>query len=134
MMSVSCGNQVVSMACLDCGLKLAWQLQILRFPCYLHVISMVSIWTPCDFKCRHHMVSNVDTIWFPHGHHMVSIWTLCGVQETTWKPAEETALHEGVRKFAVFAFCVLCLCLAFCVLCLEAVFSNIMFFSIKSLS
>ena len=39
-----------------------------------------------------------------------------------------------VRKFAVFAFCVLCLCLAFCVLCLEAVFSNIMFFSIKSLS
>ena len=40
---------------------------------------------------------------------------------------------EGVLKFAVFAFCVLCLCLAFCVLCLEAVFSNIIFFSIKSL-
>ena len=38
-----------------------------------------------------------------------------------------------VLKFAVFAFCVLCLCLAFCVLCLEAVFSNIIFFSIKSL-
>ena len=39
-----------------------------------------------------------------------------------------------VRKFAVFAFCILCLRLAFCILCLEAVFSNIMFFSIKSLS
>ena len=55
---------------------------------------MVSIWTSCDFKCGHQMVSNADTIWFLHGYHIVSMLTPCGVQETTWKPAQETALHE----------------------------------------
>ena len=47
---------------------------------------MVSRWTPHGFKCGHHMVST--------GHNIVSTWTPCGVQETTWKPAEKRALHE----------------------------------------
>ena len=64
MMSVLCGNQVISMACLDCGLKLVWKLQILWFPCSFHVISIVSTRTPCGFQVNT-MVSNVEAMWFP---------------------------------------------------------------------
>ena len=71
-MSFPGGNHMVSMCCLNCSLKLTWKLQISWFPCCLYVISMVFIWTPCDFKCRNPVVLNVDTIWFPHGHHVVS--------------------------------------------------------------
>ena len=40
--------------------------------------------------------SKVDTMWFlqdttgfPHGCHVVSIWTACVVEVTTWKPAQK---------------------------------------------
>ena len=63
------------------------------------------MWTPCGFQVDtmwlsggHYMVSNVDTTWFPGGHymvstghHMVCTWTPCGVQETTWKPAQKNS-------------------------------------------
>ena len=48
---------------------------------------LVSIWMP-------HSV-HIDTTWFPHEYHMVSTWTPYGVQETKWKPAQKTALHEA---------------------------------------
>ena len=73
-------------------------------------------WTPHGFQVDH-AVSNVDTMWFPSGHHVVSEWTRCGFsmdamwfphgyhmvstlilhgfQETTQKPAQKTALHEA---------------------------------------
>ena len=48
------------------------------------------------------MVSKVDTMWFPqdttwfpHGCHVVYIWTPCVVEVTTWKPVQKTALHEA---------------------------------------
>ena len=76
------------------------------FPCAHHVVSR---WTPFGFQVDtmwfpggQHRVSKVDTMWFlqdttgfPHGCHVVSIWTPCVVEVTTWKPAQETALHEA---------------------------------------
>ena len=54
------------------------------------------------FPGGQHMVSKVDTMWFPqdttwfpHGYHVVSIWTPCVVEVTTWKPVQKTALHEA---------------------------------------
>ena len=54
------------------------------------------------FPGGQHRVSKVDTMWFlqdttgfPHGCHVVSIWTQCVVEVTTWKPAQKTALHEA---------------------------------------
>ena len=54
------------------------------------------------FPGGQHRVSKVDTMWFlqdttgfPHGCHVVSIWTPCVVEVTTWKPAQKTALHEA---------------------------------------
>ena len=54
------------------------------------------------FPGGQHRVSKVDTMWFPqdttgfpHGCHVVSIWTPCVVEATTWKPAQKTALHEA---------------------------------------
>ena len=44
------------------------------------------MWTPHGFQ--------VDTTGFPHGHHVVSTWTPCGVQETTWKPAQKQLCME----------------------------------------
>ena len=76
------------------------------FPCAHHVVSR---WTPFGFQVDtmwfpggQHRVSKVDTMWFlqdttgfPHGCHVVSIWTQCVVEVTTWKPAQKTALHEA---------------------------------------
>ena len=54
------------------------------------------------FQGGQHMVSKVDTMWFPqdttwfpHGCHVVSIWTPSVVEVTTWKPVQKTALHEA---------------------------------------
>ena len=54
------------------------------------------------FQGGQHMVSKVDTMWFPqdttwflHGCHVVSIWTPSAVEVTTWKPVQKTALHEA---------------------------------------
>ena len=54
------------------------------------------------FPGGQHRVSKVDTMWFlqdttgfPHGCHVVSIWTPCVVEVTTLKPAQKTALHEA---------------------------------------
>ena len=54
------------------------------------------------FPGGQHRVSKVDTMWFlqdtagfPHGCHVVSIWTPCVVEVTTWKPAQKTAMHEA---------------------------------------
>ena len=79
---------------------------IMWFPCAHHVVSR---WTPFGFQVDtmwfpggQHRVSKVDTMWFlqdttgfPHGCHVVSIWTPCVVEVTTWKPAQKTALHEA---------------------------------------
>ena len=76
------------------------------FPCAHHVVSR---WTPFGFQVDtmwfpggQHRASKVDTMWFlqdttgfPHGCHVVSIWTPCVVEVTTWKPAQKTALHEA---------------------------------------
>ena len=75
-------------------------------PCAHHVVSR---WTPFGFQVDtmwfqggQHRVSKVDTMWFlqdttgfPHGCHVMSIWTPCVVEVTTWKPAQKTALHEA---------------------------------------
>ena len=72
---------------------------IMWFPCAHHVVSR---WTPFGFQVDtmwfpggQHRVSKVDTMWFlqdttgfPHGCHVVSIWTPCVVEVTTWKPAQ----------------------------------------------
>ena len=54
------------------------------------------------FQGGQHMVSKVDTMWFPqdtmwfpHGCHVVSIWTPSVVEVTMWKPVQKTALHEA---------------------------------------
>ena len=48
------------------------------------------------FPGGQHRVSKVDTMWFlqdmagfPHVCHVVSIWTPCVVEVTTWKPAQK---------------------------------------------
>ena len=83
-----------------------WILGSMWFPCAHHVVSR---WTPFGFQVDtmwfpggQHRVSKVDTMWFlqdttgfPHGCHVVSIWTQCVVEVTTWKPAQKTALHEA---------------------------------------
>ena len=70
------------------------------FPCAHHVVSR---WTPFGlqvdtmwFPGGQHRVSKMDTMWFlqdstgfPHGCHVVSIWTPCVVEVTTWKPAQK---------------------------------------------
>ena len=62
---------------------------------------LVSRLTQCGFQVDN-TVSKVDTMWFlqdttgfPHGCHVVYIWTPCVVEVTTWKPAPKTALHEA---------------------------------------
>ena len=74
------------------------------FPCAHHLVSR---WTPFGFQVDtmwfpggQHRVSKVDTMWFlqdttgfPHGCHVVYIWTPCVVEVTTWKLAQNTALH-----------------------------------------
>ena len=75
-------------------------------PCAHHVVSR---WTSFGFQIDtmwfpggQHRVSKVDTMWFlqdttgfPHGCHVMSIWTPCVVEVTTWKPVQKTALHEA---------------------------------------
>ena len=79
-----CENHIVCMWT-PCG----FHMDIIRFPCEHNVVSR---WTPHGFNCGHHVVSR----WMLHGshrtlhrHHMIFTWTPCGVQETTWKPAQK---------------------------------------------
>ena len=83
------------------------------FPCGYYVVPcahhVVSRWTPFGFQVDtmwfpggQHRVSKVDTMWFlqdttgfPHGCHVMSIWTPCVVEVTTWEAAQKTALHEA---------------------------------------
>ena len=63
------------------GLWLEISLETTTFvvPCCFHVISMVSTWT----SGQHHMVSNVDTMWFSNGHHVISMLTSHGFHVDT---------------------------------------------------
>ena len=58
----------------------------LLFPCHFNGFHIDTTWfqmlTPCGFKC---------------GYHVLSMQTPCDVQETTWKPAQKTALHEATN-------------------------------------
>ena len=89
------------------GLEIIWKLQISWFPCCLYVISMVSIWTPCDFKCRHPVVSNVDTI---YGFHTDPMWCPGNDMETNtrnssaWSQLVSLLGHGTVQFVYIFAW------------------------------
>ena len=63
------GSHVLPGLWLEIGLETANFVVSLLFPCHFHGFHMDIMW----FPGQHHMVSNVDTMWFSSGHYVISM-------------------------------------------------------------